>query len=352
MTIEERRDAESALYALLDDHSPLARRALAESFAGSADAPPAVIQGLARDVSDISALVLTRSPLLTDSDLIDCAVVGDATTQAAIALRGDLTPAVCGSLAELAGREAVITLAVNEAANIPDFALRRMVERFGEDAEVREALLERAWLPSTVRAALAEVTARALTEYAVSRNWLSAPRGERIARDGRDRATMIIAAQLRRIFRRDRGACGLSARERPAHPRRRPARADVRPEGPVRGEPRRTRGPERASRRRPHTRALVRRFRGGLRAGGLSRRPAARVSLRARGAGADVHDEAQSGALRLSLVQAVLADCVGDGGVRAGQSDRAAAPVRTRRRPRRGPARCGAHTGRKPRRRW
>ena len=56
-------------------------------------------------------------------------------------------------------------------------------------------------------------------------------------------------------------------------------------------------------------------------------------------------DEAQSGALRLSLVQAVLADCVGDGEVRAGQSDRAAAPVRTRRRPRQGPARCRAHPG-------
>jgi uncharacterized protein (DUF2336 family) len=194
MTSGERQETESALCALLDDPSPLPRRALAESLAGSPDAPLAVIHGLARDVSEISAVVLTRSPLLTESDLIDCAVIGDAAAQAAIALRSDLTPAVCGSLAELAGREAVITLAVNESANIPDFAFRRMVERFGDDAEVREALLERAWLPASVRAALAEVTARALADYAVSRKWLSAPRGERIARDGRDRATMVIAA--------------------------------------------------------------------------------------------------------------------------------------------------------------
>jgi uncharacterized protein (DUF2336 family) len=194
MTIGERREAESALYALLDDPSPLPRRAMADAFAGAPDAPPAVIQGLARDQSEISTLVLTRSPLLTDADLIDCAVIGDSAAQAAIALRADLSPAVCGSLAEIGAREAVITLAVNDSANIPGFALRRMVERFGDDGEVREALLGRAWLPASARAALADAAARALSDFVVSRQWISPARGERIARDSRDRATMIIAA--------------------------------------------------------------------------------------------------------------------------------------------------------------
>ncbi|MCW2285000.1 uncharacterized protein (DUF2336 family) [Rhodoblastus acidophilus] len=194
MSAEERRETESALYALLDDPSPLPRRAMAECFAGAPDAPLALIHGLARDQSEVSAVVLTRSPLLADADLIDCAVVGDSAAQAAIALRAELSPAVCASLAEIAGREAAIALAVNESANIPDFALRRMVERFGDDGEVREALLGRAWLPATVRAHLADATARALAAFVVSRQWLSAPRSERIARDNRDRATMIIAS--------------------------------------------------------------------------------------------------------------------------------------------------------------
>jgi uncharacterized protein (DUF2336 family) len=313
MAIEERRDAESALYALLDDPSPLARRALAESFAGSADSPPALIQGLARDVSDISALVLTRSPLLTDSDLIDCAVVGDAAAQAAIALRGDLTPAVCGSLAELAGREAVITLAVNDAANIPDFALRRMVERFGDDAEVREALLERAWLPSTVRAALAEVTARALTEYAVSRNWLSAPRGERIAKDGRDRATMIIAA-----------GCAEYSEETAALAAYLRANGSLTPGVALRALMCGQKGLFEASlaelaglsarrvaglTREPWSDGFAAVYaRAGFPAGLLLAFRSALAALARTCA-----DEAESGALRLSLVQAVLADCAGDG---------------------------------------
>jgi len=194
MTPTDRREAESAFYALLDDASPLPRRALAEAFAGSPDAPAAVIQGLARDNSDISTRVLARSPLLSDADLIDCAAVGDSAAQAAIALRPELAPAVCGSLAEIAGREAAIALAVNETAHVPDFALRRMVERFGDDGEVREALIGRAWLPAAARAALADAAARALTAFVVSRQWVSSARGERMAQEGRDRATMIIAA--------------------------------------------------------------------------------------------------------------------------------------------------------------
>ncbi|WP_298423941.1 DUF2336 domain-containing protein [Rhodoblastus sp.] len=191
---EERAEAEQMLYATLDDPSPLVRRALAESFASAVDAPPAIVIGLALDQSDISSVVLTRSPLLTDAQLIDCASVGDSVAQAAIALRPELSPAVASALAEVAGREAMITLAVNEGANLPEFALRRMIERFGEDAELREALLGRPWLPGVVRAALASAAARQLAQHAVERNWLSPARSERVAKDSRERAAMIIAA--------------------------------------------------------------------------------------------------------------------------------------------------------------
>jgi len=167
---------------------------LAESVAGSSEAPPAVVLGLALDQSDIASAVLTRSPLLTDAQLIDCACVGDSVAQAAIALRHEVSPAVASALAEIASREAQIALAVNEGANLPEFAMRRMVERFGDDSELREALLGRPWLPSTVRAALASAAAQQLTRHAVQSNWLSPGRSERLAKDARERAAIIIAA--------------------------------------------------------------------------------------------------------------------------------------------------------------
>jgi uncharacterized protein (DUF2336 family) len=126
--------------------------------------------------------------------LIDCAAIGAPGAQAAIALRPALSPAVSAALAEVGAREALIALAVNEGANLPEFAMRRMIERFWDDGELREALLGRAWLPATVRAALAAAAARQLTDLAVQRNWMARARGENIARDSRDRATMIIAA--------------------------------------------------------------------------------------------------------------------------------------------------------------
>ncbi|MGO9942130.1 MAG: DUF2336 domain-containing protein [Rhodoblastus sp.] len=189
-----RVEAEQVFFSLLDDPSPLARQALAETFAGAAKAPPALIAALACDQTNVSALVLARSPLLSDAQLIDCAAIGDSCAQAAIALRATLSPAVSAALAEIAAREALVVLAVNEGANLPEFAMRRMIERFWNDGELREALLGRAWLPATVRAALVAATARQLTDLAVERNWMERARGERIAQDSRDRAAMIIAA--------------------------------------------------------------------------------------------------------------------------------------------------------------
>jgi uncharacterized protein (DUF2336 family) len=194
MEPEERAEAEQALHAMLDDPSPLVRRALADSLASAAHAPPAIVLGLALDQSDIASVVLARSPLLTDAQLLDCAAIGDAVAQAAIALRLEISPSVCSALAEVAPREALITLAVNEGANLPEFAMRRMIERFSDDAELREALLGRVWIPASARAAIAAAAARQLAQYAADRNWLSPARSERIARDSRERATMIIAA--------------------------------------------------------------------------------------------------------------------------------------------------------------
>src|ERR1700733_968486 len=75
---EQREEARHALTGLLDDPSPLVRQAMAQSFAVAAQAPHNIVLGLADDQSDISSILLCRSPVLSDSDLIDCAAIGDA----------------------------------------------------------------------------------------------------------------------------------------------------------------------------------------------------------------------------------------------------------------------------------
>ncbi len=77
--------AEGAMIMLLDDPSPLVRRALSEVFASSQTAPPIVIHALAADQPDIAIPLLERSPLLQDADLVDLVATAHPESQAAIA---------------------------------------------------------------------------------------------------------------------------------------------------------------------------------------------------------------------------------------------------------------------------
>jgi uncharacterized protein (DUF2336 family) len=189
----DRKDAEIALTALLDDSSPIVRRALAEAFASAREAPLPIVLALANDQSDVAMPVLGRSPLLGDADLIDCAAIGDVFAQSAIALRPDLSAAVAAALAEVGAREALISLAVNLSADLPDFSMRRMIERFGADGEMREALLSRPGLPATLRADLVTATANALSAFVIACDWMSDERAARAVREAREKATVIIA---------------------------------------------------------------------------------------------------------------------------------------------------------------
>ena len=108
-----RTEAELAMTALLDDPSPLVRRALAEALGSAGDAPRPLILALASDQSDVAAAVLSRSPVLTDADLVDCVAIGDVVAQTALARRADLLPGAIAALAEIGQREAVLALIGN-----------------------------------------------------------------------------------------------------------------------------------------------------------------------------------------------------------------------------------------------
>jgi len=190
----DRRSAEVALTVLLDDPSTLVRRTLAEIFAGSCEAPHHIVLALAMDRSEVSAIVLARSPLLSDEELIDCAAIGDAFAQAAIALRARVSQNVAATIAEIGAREALISLAVNAKADLAPFSMRRIFERGGEDGEVREALLHHPHLPDDLRVDIAGKTAEALAEFVTSCAWMTSERAARTAREALERATVVIAA--------------------------------------------------------------------------------------------------------------------------------------------------------------
>jgi uncharacterized protein (DUF2336 family) len=192
---EDRREAETAMTALLDDASPLVRRALAEAFANAAEAPRHLVVALANDQNDIAALVLSRSPVLSDADLVDCAALGDELVQTAIALRPRLSVGVSAALAEIAAPGALAALAANSGAEIADASLARMVARHGANPELRGALLARPDLPLAIRQSIAVAVSQSLSDFVLGCGWLSVERTERIVRESREKTTLALSSE-------------------------------------------------------------------------------------------------------------------------------------------------------------
>lgn len=194
---DDRAAAEGALLMLLDDVSPLVRRAMAEVFAASDAAPVAVVRALALDQDAVALPVLEHSPLLYDADLVDIVATGSADVQCAIARRIDLAATVAAAIAEVGRPEAALELVENVMAELPPFSLARIIDRHGHLAAIRETLLARDDLPTACRLALMTRLTETLTRFVAARDWLRADRARRVAEEALARAVVNLAAASR-----------------------------------------------------------------------------------------------------------------------------------------------------------
>ena len=190
----DRAAAEGALLMLLDDASPLVRRAMAEVFARSSEAPAAIVRSLSTDQPSVAVPVLEHSPLLLDADLVDIVATGNEEMQCAIGRRNNLAASVCAAIAEVGCAAAALELIENPHAMLAPFSWDRIVERHGHLAAIREAMLALEDLPAATRAALVGKLTNTLAQFVIARNWLSADRAERAATEARDRSTVNIAS--------------------------------------------------------------------------------------------------------------------------------------------------------------
>jgi uncharacterized protein (DUF2336 family) len=193
---EETRGAiEAALTVLLDDADPAVRLAIADVLGASEKAPRHVVVSLAADRTDIAVLVLARSPVFIDAELADIAAAADGFLQLAIARRPVVSAAVAAALAEVGEHGACAALIANPGAAIARISFKRIAERFGEDAEIREALLARDDLPPDVRQHLVRAVSDALGNMTIVKSWVPEARAAAMTRESCDRATVAIAAE-------------------------------------------------------------------------------------------------------------------------------------------------------------
>jgi len=192
----DRRAAEMAMTFLLDDPSPKVRRALADALCGCSSVPRGIILGLAEDQPEIAYVVISRSPVLTDEDLVDLAARGTLETRALIAARSFVSRAVSAAIAEIGGEEEILILLENAGANLSRRSLKRIAERLGRFAAVRDLLLARPDLPSDARHALVEEVGAALAAFGLVQMAIGEARVQRIMREACDIAAVGMAGTL------------------------------------------------------------------------------------------------------------------------------------------------------------
>jgi uncharacterized protein (DUF2336 family) len=187
--------AEGAMIMLLDDPSPLVRRALAEVFASAQKAPRVVVRALAADQPEVALPVLARSPLLSEDDLVDLIATGHPEAQMAIAGRAMLARPLAAAIAEVGSAQACLALLENPDADIAPFSIDRIVERFGHLAAIREPLVARDDLPMATRQALLAKLSQTLAGFVAGRQWMGSEHAEYAAREACEKATVALAAE-------------------------------------------------------------------------------------------------------------------------------------------------------------
>lgn len=192
LPFEDRCEAEAALTLLLDDPSPKVRAAMAEALSMSRHAPAQIIAALAADQEDVAACVLVRSPLLSDGDLIDRVAASSGRIQALIAVRPQLSMGVAAAIAEVGELEACMALVKNDGAAIATLTFRRLAERFGHEARLREALLAHPLLPGDCRHMLLVKLGEALCRSPLVQAMMGPRRAERITREACVRASLTL----------------------------------------------------------------------------------------------------------------------------------------------------------------
>lgn len=192
LPFEDRCAAEAALTLLLDDPSSRVRAALAEAIAMSPFAPPQVVAALASDQPEVAALVIARSPLLSDADLIDRVASGQRATQVLIASRPDVSMALAAAVAEIGDADACAALLGNGGAAIAGMSFRRIAERFGDRPKMREALVADDRLPSDCRHMLLVKLGETLRGAPLVMALMGAARAEKVTKDACVKASITL----------------------------------------------------------------------------------------------------------------------------------------------------------------
>ncbi len=150
LSANEREMAEDIFRLMLNDAEVRVREALSQTLKENPSVPHDIALGLANDVETVALPILKFSDVLTDSDLIEIVKSQEVARQVAIAERKTVSASVSSALVETENEEVVGSLIGNNGADISDQDLSKVVDTFGGNQEIGNAMVLRPKLPVTI----------------------------------------------------------------------------------------------------------------------------------------------------------------------------------------------------------
>ncbi len=192
---EDRPKAEQVFTLLLDDPSMEVRSCMAFHMSASCDAPKTIVWSLCEDLPEISVPIYESSPLLGAANLAHAASTAEPIVQKAIAGRPDLDSKTVRQLVSHGAVCAVMVLLDNSSVILGPGLKHDISLRLGDEACVRDLLLEQDDLRSETRQLLARKLTIALTGWIESSALTESSRTAQTASDACNRVSVEIAMQ-------------------------------------------------------------------------------------------------------------------------------------------------------------
>jgi uncharacterized protein (DUF2336 family) len=138
---------DTVLTQLSADMEEVVRAELSSRFADASVAPRRLIFTLANDSIDVAEPVLTRSPLLTEDDLLEVVKTKGQGHLRAVSQRNEVTEAVSDVIVDRGDDQTLGVLLRNDGARLSRGASEAAVERATKNPELHAAVIERKNLP-------------------------------------------------------------------------------------------------------------------------------------------------------------------------------------------------------------
>lgn len=168
------------------------RRELAARLGQCATLHADIVFTLAAAEDEIALPFLAATPALDAWRMLAILQVGDAARQITLARRGDIHPEAVTAIAGRGCSGAVAALLDNPACRPRPSDYRRIYERFVDDAEIVERLLERPDLPPELRILHARQAAARVEELLATRGWMAPGDAEAFLAEAEETAILRI----------------------------------------------------------------------------------------------------------------------------------------------------------------